>query len=100
RGGNRAGGGPVKGAAAAPAHARAHRGRTGRTLEGVVQIPSLSAAPGRGGEVRRCAGRLAELLCRIGLDRVRVVETARHPLVYGEGGRRAGPPTGLGHGPY
>jgi acetylornithine deacetylase/succinyl-diaminopimelate desuccinylase-like protein len=71
-----------------------------RTLEELVQIPSISADPARAGDVRRCAGRLAELLCRIGLDRVRVVETARHPLVYGEWCRRPGRPTVLVYGHY
>jgi acetylornithine deacetylase/succinyl-diaminopimelate desuccinylase-like protein len=90
----------VKGLAAALAHARSHRGRTVRTLEELVRIPSISADPARAADVRRCAGRLAELLCRIGLDRVRVVETARHPLVYGEWCQRPGRPTVLVYGHY
>jgi acetylornithine deacetylase/succinyl-diaminopimelate desuccinylase-like protein len=90
----------VKGLAAALAHARAHRSRTVRTLEELVRIPSISADPARAADVRRCAGRLADLLCRIGLDRVRVVETARHPLVYGEWCRRPGRPTVLVYGHY
>jgi acetylornithine deacetylase/succinyl-diaminopimelate desuccinylase-like protein len=90
----------LKGLAAALAHARANRGRTVRTLEELVRIPSISADPARAGDVRRCAGRLAELLCRIGLDRVRVMETARHPLVYGEWCRRPGRPTVLVYGHY
>jgi acetylornithine deacetylase/succinyl-diaminopimelate desuccinylase-like protein len=90
----------VKGAAAALAYARAHRSRTVRTLEELVRIPSISADPARAGDIRRCAGRLAELLCHIGLDRVRVVETERHPLVYGEWCRRPGRPTVLVYGHY
>jgi acetylornithine deacetylase/succinyl-diaminopimelate desuccinylase-like protein len=90
----------VKGAAAALAYARAHRSRTVRTLEELVRSPSISADPARAGDIRRCAGRLAELLCHIGLDRVRVVETERHPLVYGEWCRRPGRPTVLVYGHY
>jgi acetylornithine deacetylase/succinyl-diaminopimelate desuccinylase-like protein len=90
----------VTGAAAALAYARAHRGRTVRTLEELVRIPSVSAEPGHAGDVRRCARRLAELLCGIGLDRVRVEATARHPLVYGEWCRRPGRPTVLVYGHY
>jgi acetylornithine deacetylase/succinyl-diaminopimelate desuccinylase-like protein len=71
-----------------------------RTLEDLIRIPSISAEPARAGDVRRCGVQLAELLCRIGLDRVQVVETARHPLVYGEWCRRPGRPTVLVYGHY
>ena len=90
----------MKRSAAALTFARAHRGRTVRMVEELIRIPSISADPAHAGDVRRCAGRLAELLCRIGLDRVRVVETGRHPLVYGEWCRRPGRPTVLVYGHY
>jgi acetylornithine deacetylase/succinyl-diaminopimelate desuccinylase-like protein len=90
----------VNGTAAALAYARAHRSRTLRTLEELVRIPSISAEPRHAGAVRRCATRLAALLRRIGLDRVRVVPTGRHPLVYGEWRRRPGHPTVLVYGHY
>jgi acetylornithine deacetylase/succinyl-diaminopimelate desuccinylase-like protein len=85
---------------AALAYSRAHRGRTLRTLEELIRIPSISADPGRVADVRRCADRLADLLCRIGLDGVRVLPTGRHPLVYGEWCRRPGLPTVLVYGHY
>jgi len=50
--------------------------------------------------VRRCAARLAGLLQRIGLERVEVVPTGRHPLVYGEWCRAPGRPTVLVYGHY
>jgi acetylornithine deacetylase/succinyl-diaminopimelate desuccinylase-like protein len=90
----------VTGAAAALAHARAHRGRTLRTLEELVRIPSISAEPRHDRDLRRCAARLAELLRRIGLERVQVVPTGRHPLVYGEWCRAPGLPTVLIYGHY
>lgn len=89
-----------KGAAAALAYARAHRGRTLRTLEELIRIPSISVEPRRAVDVRRCAARLAELLRRIGLDRVQVIATRRHPLVYGEWRRLPGRPTVLVYGHY
>jgi acetylornithine deacetylase/succinyl-diaminopimelate desuccinylase-like protein len=69
-------------------------------LEELVRIPSISAEPGRSGDVRRCADQLAELLHRIGLDQVQVVTTKRHPLVYGEWCRLPGRPTILVYGHY
>jgi acetylornithine deacetylase/succinyl-diaminopimelate desuccinylase-like protein len=90
----------VSGTAAALAYARAHRSRTLRTLEELVRIPSISAEPRHAGHVHRCATRLAALLRHIGLDRVRVVPTRRHPLVYGEWRRLPGRPTVLVYGHY
>jgi acetylornithine deacetylase/succinyl-diaminopimelate desuccinylase-like protein len=82
------------------AYARVHRGRTLRLLEELVRIPSISTDPRRAGDVRRCAIRLAAWLRRIGLDRVSVVPTARHPLVYGQWRRLTGRPTVLLYGHY
>jgi acetylornithine deacetylase/succinyl-diaminopimelate desuccinylase-like protein len=90
----------VNGAAAALAYARAHRDRTLRRVEELVRIPSISAEPDRAGDVRRCAELLAGLLRHIGLYRVRVVPTGRHPLVYGEWCRLPGRPTVLVYGHY
>jgi acetylornithine deacetylase/succinyl-diaminopimelate desuccinylase-like protein len=90
----------MKGADVALAYASAHRRRTLRWLEDLVRIPSISADPQRATDVGRCAARLAEQLRRIGLDRVQVVPTARHPLVYGEWCRLPGRPTVLVYGHY
>ena len=77
-----------------------HRGRTLRTLEELVRIPSVSADPRHAVDLRRCAARLAELLQRIGLERVEVLPTGRHPLVYGEWCHAHGRPTVLVYGHY
>jgi acetylornithine deacetylase/succinyl-diaminopimelate desuccinylase-like protein len=90
----------VSGASAALAYARAHRSRTLRTLEDLVRIPSVSADPRHASDVRRCADRLAGVLRRIGLERVQVVATRRHPLVYGEWCHLPGRPTVLVYGHY
>ena len=90
----------MSGAATALAYARAHRSRTLRTLEELVRIPSVSAEPRHAGQVRRCAARLAAVLRGAGLEQVRVVPTAMHPLVYGEWRRRPARPTVLVYGHY
>jgi acetylornithine deacetylase/succinyl-diaminopimelate desuccinylase-like protein len=71
-----------------------------RTLKDLVRIPSISADPRHAGDVRRCADRLARVLRRIGLERVRVVATRRHPLLYGEWCHLPGRPTVLVYGHY
>ena len=90
----------MTGVATALAYARAHRSRTLHALEELVRIPSISAEPRRVGDVRRCAVRLAALLRRIGLERVLVIPTGRHPYVYGEWCRLPGHPTVLVYGHY
>jgi len=85
---------------AALSHAAAHRASILRTLERLVRIPSVSADPRHARDVGRCATHLAAELHRIGLDRVRVVPTGRHPLVYGEWCRLLGRPTVLVYGHY
>ena len=49
-----------------------------------LAIPSISALPAHAGDVRACAEWTADQMRRIGLQQVRLEETAGHPLVYGE----------------
>jgi acetylornithine deacetylase/succinyl-diaminopimelate desuccinylase-like protein len=84
----------------AVAHARGRRAATLRALEELVRFPSVSAEPRHASDLRRCAAWLAARLRRIGLDAVRVVPTARHPLVYGEWCRLPDRPTVLVYGHY
>lgn len=64
--------------------ARANRNRFVRELKDFVRIPSVSADPTRAADVKRCAEWLARHLREIGLQRVRVFQTPRHPIVYAE----------------
>jgi acetylornithine deacetylase/succinyl-diaminopimelate desuccinylase-like protein len=90
----------MNGTDAALAYAAGNRVSILRTLDDLVRIPSISADPLRAADVARCAARLAEHLRSIGLERVQVVPTARHPLVYGEWSHRPDRPTVLVYGHY
>ena len=82
------------------AYARSHRERTVRDVMRFVRIPSISVQPTHAGDVRRCAGWLANHLRRIGLERVRIVPTALHPLVLGDWRHAPDRPTILIYGHY
>jgi acetylornithine deacetylase/succinyl-diaminopimelate desuccinylase-like protein len=69
-------------------------------LKSLLRIPSISTLPEHAGDVRRTAEILAGELKRIGLENVRLVETAGHPLVYGEWLHAAGKPTCIAYGHY
>jgi len=86
---------------AARDYARAHGERFRQELHEMLRIPSLSADPAHAGDVRRMAEWLADHFNSLGLDKVAVMETAGHPVVYGEW-TGAGPdkPTILVYGHY
>ncbi len=67
----------------------------------MLRIPSLSGDPAHAGDIRRMAGWLAQHMQSLGLDKVAVMPTAGHPVVYGEW-MGAGPdkPTVLVYGHY
>jgi acetylornithine deacetylase/succinyl-diaminopimelate desuccinylase-like protein len=73
-------------------------------LKELLRIPSISTLPEHSGDVRRAAETLASEMRRIGLEKVRLIETeagrTRHPLVYGEWLHAAGKPTVLCYGHY
>jgi acetylornithine deacetylase/succinyl-diaminopimelate desuccinylase-like protein len=85
--------------------ARAHSRENGATyvqqLFEMLRIPSLSGDPAHAGDVRQMAEWLADHMQSLGLDQVAVMETAGHPVVYGEW-MGAGPdaPTVLVYGHY
>ena len=66
------------------AYARSRRAALLADLQAFVRIPSVSAQPQHAGDVRRCAEWLARRLRRAGLERVTVVPTPRHPIVFAE----------------
>jgi acetylornithine deacetylase/succinyl-diaminopimelate desuccinylase-like protein len=85
----------------ARAFSRANAARFQQELYELLRIPSLSGDPAHAGDVRRAAEWLATHLSGLVLDRVAVMETAGHPVVYGEW-MGAGPhaPTVLVYGHY
>jgi acetylornithine deacetylase/succinyl-diaminopimelate desuccinylase-like protein len=69
-------------------------------LKSLLRIPSVSTLPEHAGDCRRAAETLAAELKRIGMENVRLIETAGHPLVYADWLHAAGKPTVLTYGHY
>ena len=69
-------------------------------LQKFVRFPSVSAQPRRAEDVKRCAAWLANHLRGVGLERVCVVPTARHPIVYADWRHAPGRPIVLIYGHY
>src|SRR6202789_2432168 len=92
--------------ATAVAFARENKGRFVEELKALLRIPSISTDPERVGDVRRAAEFVAAELKRIGMENVRLIETATakhpggHPLVYGDWLHAEGKPTVLCYGHY
>ncbi len=66
----------------------------------LLRIPSVSADPAYKDDVRKCAVRVAHYLETAGADKVEVMETPGHPIVYGEKMIAEGLPTVLVYGHY
>ena len=86
---------------AARAYSRASGDKFLQELFEMLRIPSLSGDPAHAGDIRRMAKWLETHLSGLGLDKVEIMETAGHPVVYGEW-LGAGPdkPTVLVYGHY
>jgi acetylornithine deacetylase/succinyl-diaminopimelate desuccinylase-like protein len=65
-----------------------------------IAIPSVSALPEHAGDTRTCAEWLSEQMTAIGLENVRIIATAGHPVVYGDWLNAPGAPTVLFYGHY
>src|SRR5258707_14879116 len=75
----------------------------GRFLEELIdwlRIPSISTLPEYAGDIRRAAEYAAEQLRQMGFEQVHLIQTAGHPLVYGEWLKAPGKPTVLVYGHY
>ncbi len=85
----------------ARAYSRTSGDRFLQELFEMLRIPSLSGDPAHAGDIRRMAQWLETHLSSLGLDKVEIMETAGHPVVYGEW-LGAGPdkPTVLVYGHY
>lgn len=86
---------------AARRYSRENGERFRQELHELLRIPSLSGDPAYAADIRRAAEWLAEHLRGLGTANVAVMETAGHPVVYGEW-LGAGPdkPTVLVYGHY
>ena len=69
-------------------------------LKALLAIPSISALPEHGGDVKRCAEWCADEMRRIGLANVRLVDTPGNPIVYGDWLGAPDAPTILFYGHY
>lgn len=86
--------------------AKQNKGRFVDELKALLRIPSISTLPEHAADVRRAAEFVAVELRRIGMENVRLIETARpdhpngHPLVYADWLHATGKPTVLCYGHY
>jgi acetylornithine deacetylase/succinyl-diaminopimelate desuccinylase-like protein len=81
-------------------HARSHRLRFLADLMEFVRFPSVSVQPKHANDVKRCAAWLGNHLKKVGLEKVRIVPTQRHPVVYAEWLHAPRLPTVLIYGHY
>ena len=65
-----------------------------------LKIPSVSTQPEHTQDVKTAASWVADKMKDAGLENVRVIETKRHPLVYGDWLHADGQPTVLVYGHY
>src|SRR5438105_3677191 len=61
-------------------------------LKDLLRIPSISTLPEHKEDCRRAAEFLSSELKRIGMENVRLIETAGHPLVYADWLHASGTP--------
>src|SRR5260370_28400366 len=81
------------------AYCRTHQPRFVDELSIACRIPSISADPAHGGDVRRSAEHFAAAALDAGFRRAELLETGGHPAVYAErlGDRRLPAALGYGH---
>lgn len=82
------------------AYARANRQEFRRALAEILSIPSVSTDPARAEDIRRAADWVAEALRALGMQKVEIFPTERHPVVYAEWLGAPGAPTVLIYGHY
>jgi acetylornithine deacetylase/succinyl-diaminopimelate desuccinylase-like protein len=82
------------------AYAAANEQRFLDELSALLRIPSISALSAHQADVERCAAFVAEHLRALGLPRVEIWPTARHPAVYAAWTGAPGKPTLLVYGHY
>ncbi len=81
-------------------YARANDGRFIKELSEFLAIESISTDDDYKDKVRQAAEWAAAHLRKFGIENVRLMETGRHPVVYGEFLKQPGAPTVLVYGHY
>src|SRR5438445_12231856 len=69
-------------------------------LKGWLLIPSISTLPEHAADIHQAPEYAADQLRRVGFERVEIIPTQGHPLVYGEWLKAPGKPTLLIYGHY
>ena len=77
-----------------------NEGRFLEDLKSWLRIPSISTLPEHAVDIRRAAAYAVDQLKYIGFERAELIQTAGHPLVYGEWLKAPGKPTLLIYGHY
>ncbi|HCF84039.1 MAG TPA: dipeptidase [Ktedonobacter sp.] len=77
-----------------------NEGRFLEDLKSWLRIPSISTLPEHAVDIRRAAVYAVDQLKHIGFERAELIQTAGHPLVYGEWLKAPGKPTLLIYGHY
>ena len=77
-----------------------NRDRFLEELFSLLRIPSVSSHEENRADMKRCAGRLVELLTEAGAENAKVYETDGHPVVFAEKKAGDGLPTVLVYGHY
>jgi acetylornithine deacetylase/succinyl-diaminopimelate desuccinylase-like protein len=86
--------------AATDAFVNQHQTRLLEELKQFLRIPSISTLPENRPDVDRAANFVAAALRQAGMENVELIETAGHPLVYGDWLHAPGKPTVLCYGHY
>ena len=81
-------------------YARTRRAPFVSELKEFLRFPSVSSHPRRARDLNKCARWLARHLHSIGLERVKVIPTPGHPIVYASWLRAPGRPTLIIYGHY
>jgi acetylornithine deacetylase/succinyl-diaminopimelate desuccinylase-like protein len=81
-------------------YAHSQQDRFLEELFALLRVPSISTLPEHAGDVRHAAELLVAELNRIGMENVRLIDTAGHPLVYADWLHAAGKPTCLCYAHY
>jgi len=69
-------------------------------LKEYLRIPSISTLPENKSDINKCAEFVAGKLKAAGMEKVKIIKTKKHPLVYGEWLKAKGKPTVLIYGHY
>ncbi len=77
-----------------------HRSRFLNEFVDLLRIPSISALPEHAADVQRAAEWVASRLTTAGIERVQILPTGGHPVVYGEWLHAPGKPTILIYGHF